>query len=1212
VKRRWLRWTLAGLALLLGLAGWLLSTASGARWVFDQVATRVTGLSAGAVEGSLAGGLVLRDLAWSDGTHRLEAAEVELAASIGRVLVEPRRLERLVARGVVLALENSQDAPAGDRDAAPSPLPALSVDRLQLADARIAWPSGAGTAVAVDAAIALSGQRIELSNLAADIDGWRLAGAATVDLDRAALLAAARLKVDRPGDPALAASLDVDAGDGSDAVSVQVSAPLALRIEGQVAHDLATARLVVVAPRQDVEAWGLGEGFAADFVLDWDGARLRPRGTVAREGLALALVDGSVQPSGDGATVEALAVDWAGHGTVRADGFIPYSDARDWELALRTQRIAIPRGEAPPLVVRGELAVTGGFARPRLAPALTLDAAGFPTATTSGAIELADDGLRLAALSLSTGAGALELEGVVDAADGDAITLKARGLDPAQFLPDWPGRLDADLAWKGRMRGDPASGALELQRLEGRLRGRALSGSGTLRIDAGALGASRFTLQAGRARLDVALDAVDGPGEARLDVPDLADLAPGLAGRIEATWTRDARDRVVARAEGLRAQGWRLLRGELDVDLPRGAQGEVAGELRLDDIGFGGQRVERALAKLAGTRAEHQVALEITQASAQARLRAQASGGWSGDAWSGRLQLVEADAGRLAARLREPATLEWRDDQGALGPACLDAVGGSACFEVAGKPGDGRATLRLDGWSLAALRPLWPTLPELEGLLDGTAQVAWRGGALVSGDVALQSPRGLARLPDRPDLDLGYRALSLTGQWTETGGRLDGGADLIPDGRLDLAATLTPGVDGVPGVDATLDVLVRQLDGIEAFTTVIAEPEGEIRGQLRLQGGALPSSISGALALTGFTAQVPSRAIRVRDGVLVLAGVPGQLVVRGSAVSGDGRLTLDGRIDADDPVPTLLHVGGDAFRFSNTPTLSLVATPDLTLARRDGRWQLDGRLDIPRARVDAGKLESGVDRSPDIVVADAEQPAEAARPWRARVKVVLGDDVRLEGFGFDGTLAGELDITQRQGAQAVANGEITLRGRYQAYGQRLQIERGGLRYANSPLAEPTLDLRAERKVRDRTVALQITGNALRPESQIVGTQGLSDTEALALLVTGRPLNQAGSGDRERLSDAAAALGTVGSDLLTRNLRGRLGLDELGVSNDTALDGEAFTLGKYLSPRLYVGYGIGLLTRGEVFTVRYLVTDRIELEANAGSSTRAAVNWRLER
>lgn len=1210
MKRRLALLTGVVLACVLVAAAVLLGTQAGARWLFGQLAARVPGLDAAAVDGSLAGTVRLTDLAWTDGRNRLHAAQVELALAPTDLLFAPRRIDRIAARGVVLALGAApSDEPPTDA-ATPGDLPALAIGALGLQDARVVWPSGRETFVEASGALALSGRRITLDAASVRVDDWTLAGAATLDLDRAQFLAAARIEVARATAPAIAATLDVTERAHTSAVVLVVRDALQARAEGDVAHDLARATVRVVLPRQDIEAVALASEVAAELTLDWDGERLRPRGRLSRGADEIAVHDGSLRPDASAVRVEGLALDWTGHGAVQADGVLPLADTGSWDLALRTEGLALPRDGAPPLQVRGQLQMSGPRSTPRLVPALSLDAPGFPTASISGAVQVDAEGLRLESLALTTDGGVLSLDGVVGAVDGDEVALRARGLDPARFLPGWPGALDADLEWRGRLRDGPATGTLELQRLDGTLRGRALSGTGRLQFDDGVPGASTLQLAAGRARFSATLEAGARTGTARLDVPDLGDLAPGVAGRLEADWTRDAGDRLVARVDGLRAGGWRLLRGEVDLTLPRAADAALSGHVELESIERGALALRRVRATLDGTRAAHRVRLDA--AHAEGALQARLEGRYADDGWRGTLAEVDANSGRLRIALREPAPLAWGAEGLRLAPACLDAAGGAACLDAEGTAASGRAGLLLDGWSLAALRPVWPALPELEGLVEGEVQLAWRDGAWVSGDLRVQSARGLARLPERPDLDLGYRGLALTGQWTPDGGRIDGGADLIPDGRIDLAATLTPGTDGVPGIDATLDLVVRQLDGIEAFTTMIADPEGEIRGQLRLQGGALPRSISGALALTGFTAQVPSRAIRVRDGVLVLAGVPGQLLVRGSVVSGDGTLTLDGRIDTGDPVPTLLRLGGKDFRFSNTPTLSLVATPDLTLAHRDGRWQLDGRLDIPRARVDASKLEGGVDRSPDVVVADAEQPGEPPRPWRARVKVVLGDDVRLEGFGFDGTLAGELDISQRQGAQAVANGEITLRGRYQAYGQRLQIERGGLRYANSPLAEPTLDLRAERKVRDRTVALQITGNALRPESQIVAGQGLSDSEALALLVTGRPLNQAGADDRERLSDAASALGTVGSDLLTRNLRGRLGLDELGVSNDTGLDGEAFTLGKYLSPRLYVGYGIGLLTRGEVFTVRYLVTDRIELEASAGASTRAAVNWRLER
>jgi translocation and assembly module TamB len=605
------------------------------------------------------------------------------------------------------------------------------------------------------------------------------------------------------------------------------------------------------------------------------------------------------------------------------------------------------------------------------------------------------------------------------------------------------------------------------------------------------------------------------------------------------------------------------------------------------------------------------VALALGGDGREAALRL--DGGWRDDGWRGRLAQLDVGATGATLRLQEPVALRAGVAGAELERACLDTTGGTLCLAASHAAGSGRFDAALDGLSLAALRA-WigdDRLPAMEGLASGTAEATWSGGALRSASLRLQSPRGLARLPRRPDLDLGYRDLLLEGSWDGASGRLDGGAVLVPEGRIELAAELTS-VDGRLGWDATVDLRVSDLSGVEAFTTAIAEPEGELRGQLRLRGGALPASTSGALALTGFTAQVPGQALRLREGVLVLAGVPGQLVLRGSVVSGDGTLSIDGRIDRDDPVPAILRLGGTGVRIANTPNLSLLASPDLTLALRDGRWQLDGTVDIPRARINAARIETGASRSPDVMVVDDPATAAPQRPWRARVRVTLGDDVRLTGFGFDGSLAGALDVSQRQGAQALASGEVTVRGRYDAYGQRLTIERGGLRWANSPLGEPTLDLRAERRVRGETVALEVRGSALRPESRVVAGPGVSDSDALALLVTGRPLNRAGAADREQLSDAAAALGAVGSEMLTRGLRGRLGLDEIGVSSDTRLDGEAFTFGKFLSPRLYVGYGIGILTRGEVFTVRYLVTDRIEVEANAGQTQRAAVNWRIER
>ena len=55
---------------------------------------------------------------------------------------------------------------------------------------------------------------------------------------------------------------------------------------------------------------------------------------------------------------------------------------------------------------------------------------------------------------------------------------------------------------------------------------------------------------------------------------------------------------------------------------------------------------------------------------------------------------------------------------------------------------------------------------------------------------------------------------------------------------------------------------------------------------------------------------------------------------------------------------------------------------------------------------------------------------------------------------------------------------------------------------------------------------------------------------------------------------------------------------------------AFTVGKYLSPKLYLNYGVGLFTLGEVITLRYLFSKRFNFEAqNASTGNRAGINYR---
>ena len=160
--------------------------------------------------------------------------------------------------------------------------------------------------------------------------------------------------------------------------------------------------------------------------------------------------------------------------------------------------------------------------------------------------------------------------------------------------------------------------------------------------------------------------------------------------------------------------------------------------------------------------------------------------------------------------------------------------------------------------------------------------------------------------------------------------------------------------------------------------------------------------------------------------------------------------------------------------------------------------------------------------------------------------------------------------------------------------------------------DPVLDVRAERDVGDVTAGIAVTGRASRPQADVWSDPAMDQSEALAYLALGRPLSTV-TGDESRQLDAASAALSAGSSLLASQLGARIGLDDAGVTQSRALGGSVLGVGKYLSPKLYVGYGVSLLGTGQVLTLKYLLRKGFDIEVESSTvENRASVNWRLER
>ena len=184
-------------------------------------------------------------------------------------------------------------------------------------------------------------------------------------------------------------------------------------------------------------------------------------------------------------------------------------------------------------------------------------------------------------------------------------------------------------------------------------------------------------------------------------------------------------------------------------------------------------------------------------------------------------------------------------------------------------------------------------------------------------------------------------------------------------------------------------------------------------------------------------------------------------------------------------------------------------------------------------------------------------------------------------------------------------------GRYTAYGQKLQIDSGRLVWTNDAIANPMLDIRAQREVGDVTAGIRVSGRATAPQADVWANPAMDQSEALSYLALGRSLSSASAAEGRQLNAASAAL-TAGGSLLASQLFTRIGLDDAGMIQSSTLGG-VFGIGKYLSPRLYVGYGVSLLGTGQVVTLKYLLRKGFDITIESSTvENKGSVNWRTER
>ncbi|MEM7706767.1 MAG: translocation/assembly module TamB domain-containing protein [Pseudomonadota bacterium] len=769
-----------------------------------------------------------------------------------------------------------------------------------------------------------------------------------------------------------------------------------------------------------------------------------------------------------------------------------------------------------------------------------------------------------------------------------------------------------------------------------------LSINGNLMLAGATPASGQLTLAAGAGnQLELDLPA---PDQLNLDLnfENLQSLWPDLAGRMTATLVVNPAALIELANDPTQLAGadaWPPLTGRIDgraMALGEYRLGEVklaltetGPTLDVTDLTAPQAKFRRAMLTIEGSPASHRTTLDADSPLLNARLGS--NGSWAADAYRFVVDELMFEAEDLPA-LR--VTESWRGSVSAdaqqLEPGCLSGTGMQLCLAASNNLESRSAELELsldaDAISASSWRRWWPTAPagltltEPVTLTAGLAQdVKATAGQNTEtdrinvsaklGGIELPAPQTLESGPNpqplRPLRDL---EVSLIGNSRSADLKLSAG---LADGSLAATGVVTD-LFAMPSIDASVGLETDSLDLLSSLLPDVDLDGGPLTLDLTVRGPAQQAAVTGTASVRQVTAAVPRLNISPLLDFDVRLPAAGQGTFEGTVQSGEGQGSLRGSAEIDEALQLAVDLDGDRLLIADSDTLSLVASPDLSLRMDGAVTRVTGEVTIDKGMVALTTGSSSVQASPDVVIVDAETN-EPSRPQSASeldVRVRFDEPVPVTGYGLRGEISGSLRVRQKPKGPMLGNGELQLTGSYGAFGQRLIIERGTLNYVETPLNDPTLDFFAYRQVGDTKVGIQVSGRASSLSARLQSDPPINEADQLAMLVLGERSNGLNQSQSDQLASAALGLALAQGNKRLGALGDEGALPQVSLTQE--LGGLAVAVGKQISPKLYVGYTVDLLEPIQLIRLRYRISDLWTAESELGQESRVAFRYRVER
>ncbi|HYL01685.1 MAG TPA: translocation/assembly module TamB domain-containing protein [Steroidobacteraceae bacterium] len=977
----------------------------------------------------------------------------------------------------------------------------------------------------------------------------------------------------------------------------------------------------------DLRAWGISGPLGvvkARLAVAWSGAGFSGRGKVDPTGLHAGDFDAEFDGSYAASVLTAKHMEArhpSGAHAVGAGTFaiVPHGPRLNLSGSWQDFRWPLVGPQALVTSAAGTFTLAGILPYQVHAQAAAASAAGVAASDVDVTGTLGKDGLTFDHAELGLLEGHASASGAVTWAPHPSWSVAGQlnGINPAPLRADFPGSVSLALAVSGQSFDPSGDLTVAAANLTGKLRGARVSGGGSVSRAGGTWSFDRVRVGLGGTSL-----ALDGRAGALLDLrfalasSDLGQLLPGSRGQLNASGTlrgTTADPAVAGSAHGsaLSYAGFAVERLDADIDFNAADRERPTRiDARATNLSYARHTIQGASFTVSGPPAAYRARLEAHAAGLA--LAAEAAGAYAHGAFQGQLTalgLKGSDALDLA--LEHPVDLAASAEHARVEWLCLAGTPGSMCLDADWSLQRWSTTFMSNQLPLSALTAGMTPAVQYQGTVDLLLRAAGGASAPATGTLrahlseAVLSHTLLSKRVEHTRIGSGTVTATATPDAVSFAAVLEDGEVGTVRARID--AQRGSGEWQAMPLSGAVHAETSELGLLELYFPEIDRAAGALHADVNVAGTLGAPQLNGVVRLSGGELDLYQVNLGLRQVTLEAHLTDGGLDFSGNAHAGGGSAAATGHLEWHNLLPYgKFHLEGSNLRVADTPEAQIDASPDLGFAVDGRRIEVTGTVTVPYAKIQPKDITNAVRASADEVIVGEQAPDPAERfEVMSTITLTLGDKVSVDASGLTGRVTGSVTIKTGYDAITRASGELSVaNGIYLAYARKLDIQRGRLIFTGGPIDDPGVDLRAQKQFPDVTAGVNVRGTLQQPRLSFFSDPPLPQSQIVSLILSG-------SASQATQSASNAALGQ-GAALLAAQVGSHVGIPDVSLETDPLANETSLVLGRYLTPRLYVSYGVSLTETLNTLKLRYTLGDHWVVRTELGTARGADLVYTITK